>query len=148
MPWQPLGLIFPDIELVLTGRFRAALTDRPEPFAEDVYVGNTRPSAEAWKRAYPSDPYPSRLLGIRRDGGTQAEMRDRPRVTLLVWANSEKDADDLARLVMALAPTFVDGSPIVAVPLSGRSGPYPVADESPQFLRQSSVEFHTRGVPL
>lgn len=137
MPWQPLGLIFPDIELVLTGRFRTALASRSEPFAQDVFVSNTVPAARR-----------DRMLIVRRDGGTQAEMRDRPRATFLVWADSEKEADDLARLVMALAPTFVDGSPILAAPLSGRSGPFPVADESPQFLRQMSVEFHTRGVPL
>lgn len=137
MPWQPLGLVFPDIELVLTGKFRAALAARSELFAQDVFVGNKIPN-----------PRRDRMLIVRRDGGTQAEMRDRPRVTLLVWAKDEKDADDLSRLVMALAPTFVNGSPIVAVPISGRSGPFPVADESKQFLRQSSVEFHTRGVPL
>lgn len=137
MPWQPLGLIFPDIELVLTGRFRTALAARSEPFAQNVFVSNSVPSQRR-----------DRMLIVRRDGGTQAEMRDRPRVTLLVWAKTEKDADDLARLVMALAPTFVNGSPIVAAPISGRSGPYSVADESPQFLRQSSVEFHTRGVPI
>lgn len=137
MPWQPLGLIFPDIELVLTGRFRSALAGRTEPFAQDVYVANKVPAQRR-----------NRMLIVRRDGGTQAEMRDRPRVTFLVWADTEQEADDLARLVMALAPTFVDGSPIVVAPTSGRSGPYPVADESPQFLRQASIEFHTRGVPL
>lgn len=88
------------------------------------------------------------MLVIRRDGGLQGEMRDQPRVTLLVWAESEQGATDLARLVMALAPTLADGSPIIAVPTNGRSGPYPVADDSGQPLRQMSIEFHTRGVQL
>lgn len=136
MPWQPLGLIFPDIELVLTGRFRAALGGRSEPFAQNVFVSNSVPSTRR-----------DRMVIVRRDGGTQSDMRDRPRVTLLVWAATEKDADDLAHLVMGLGPTFVDGSPIISAPTSGRSGPFPVADETPQFLRQSSIEFHTRGVP-
>lgn len=136
MTWQPSAIIFPDIELVLTGRYRAALSTRAESFASNVYVSNKVPSTRR-----------DRMVILRRDGGTQAEMRDRPRVTLQVWAMTEKDADDLARLVMALAPSFADGSPIISVPLNGRSGPYPVADESSQYLRAMSIEFHTRGVP-
>lgn len=139
MPWQPLGLIFPDIELVLTGRFRTALAARPESFTQDVFVSNKIPSTRR-----------DRMVIVRRDGGTQAEMRDRPRVSIRVFAAKTKDqeADDLARLVMALAPTFADGSPIIAVPAAGRSGPWPVADESGQPMRMMSVEFHTRGVPV
>lgn len=137
MPWQAAALVFPDVELVLTGRYRAALAERDEPYAQDVWVSNSVPS-----------PRPDRMVIVRRDGGVQAEMRDRPRVSLRCWATSEKDAADLAALVMALAPTFADGAPIVAVPTSGRSGPFPVADESGQPMKQMTIEFHTRGVPL
>jgi hypothetical protein len=136
MTWQPAVIVYPDIELVLTGKYRAALAARSEPYAADVYVSNTVPTTRR-----------DRMLIVRRDGGLQGELRDQPRVTLLVWAISEKDATDLAQLVMALAPSFADGDPIIAVPTSGRSGPFPVADESQQPLRQMSVEFHTRGVP-
>lgn len=137
MTWQPAALIFPDIELVLTARYRTALAGRSEPYASGVYVGNKVPATRR-----------PRMLIVRRDGGTQAEMRDRPRVSLRVWseAGKEQDAIDLARLVMALAPSFVDGSPIVAVPNAGKSGPFPVADESAQPLQQMTIEFHTRGV--
>lgn len=135
MPWQPVALVFPDIELVLTGRYRTALGASAEAYASDVYVSNTIPTTRR-----------DRMVIVRRDGGTQAEMRDRPRVSLRVFALTEKDATDLAALVMALAPTFADGAPIVAVPTEGRSGPFPVADESKQPLRQMTVEFHTRGV--
>ena len=137
MPWQPLGIVFPDIELVLTGRYRTALATRTEPYAAGVYVSNTVPTTRR-----------DRMVIVRRDGGTQAEMRDRPRVNIRVWAKTEQDATNLAALVMALAPTFVDGSPIVACPTEGRSGPFPVADESGQPLRMMTIEFHTRGVDL
>jgi hypothetical protein len=134
MPWQPTGILFPDIELELTGRYRAALAARAEPYAADVFVSNAVPSARR-----------DRMVIVRRDGGTEAEFRDRPRVSLRVWATTEKDVNDLARLVRALAPTFADGDPIVAVPLNARSGPVPVADESGQPLRLLNIEFHTRG---
>jgi hypothetical protein len=87
------------------------------------------------------------MVIVRRDGGTQAEMRDRPRVSIRIWATTEADATNLAALVMALAPTFADGAPILAVPTRGRAGPFPVADKSGQQLRLMNVEFHTRGVP-
>lgn len=137
MPWQAAGIMFPDIELVLTGRYRTALAARTEPYASGVYVSNAVPTTRR-----------DRMVIVRRDGGTQAELRDRPRVSFRVWAMTEKDATDLAALVLALAPTFVDGSPIAACPTAGRSGPFPVADTSGQALRQMTVEFHTRGVPL
>lgn len=146
MAWQPVGVVYPDIEEVLCGEFadgamvspgklRPALAARTEPYAQDVYVANKMPTTRR-----------DRMVIARRDGGTQGEMRDRPRVTLRVWATSESDANNLAALVMALASTFADGDPIIAVPADGRSGPSPVPDGSGQPQRLMSVEFHTRGV--
>src|SRR5690349_24178268 len=135
MSWQPAAVVFPDIELVLTGRYRTALADRDEAYAANVYVSNTVPATRR-----------DRMVIVRRDGGLQGEMRDQPRVTVRVFAKTEADATNLAALVMALAPSFADGAPIVAVPTSGRSGPFPVADESGQPLRLMNIEFHTRGV--
>lgn len=136
MPWQPATIVFPDIELELTERYRAALADRD---IQIDWIGNTVPN-----------PRRNRMLVIRRDGGTQTGVRDRPRVSLRVWAATGKDqeANDLAAMVMALAPSFTDGAPILAVPAEGRSGPWPVPDESGQPQRQMTIEFHTRGVPL
>ena len=136
MPWQPAGIVYPDIEQVLTGRYRAALAGRSETYAQGVFVSNAVP-----------DQRRDRMVIVRRDGGTQGSMRDRPRVTFRVWAKTEQDATNLAQLVMALAPMLVDGAPIVACPTSGRSGLSPVADESGQPMRLMSIEFHTRGVP-
>jgi hypothetical protein len=132
--WQPAAIVYPDIELALTARYRAALDALTAPHAEGVHVSNRVPS-----------PRRDRMVIVRRDGGTQAEMRDQPRVSIRVWAKTETDANNLAALVMALAASFVDGSPIVACPIAGRSGPYPVPDESEQPLRMMTVEFHTRG---
>ena len=137
MTWRPAAILFPDIELVLTTKFRAALAARTEPYATGVFVSNAVPN-----------PRRDRMVIVRRDGGTPTAMRDRPRVTVRVWAMSEQDATDLARLVMALAPTLIDGSPIVAAPTDGRPGPNPVADESGQPMRMLSIEFHTRPTQL
>lgn len=133
MPWQPAAIVYPDIELELTARYRAAFAARD---IDIDWIGNTVPN-----------PRRDRMLVIRRDGGTQTGVRDRPRVSLRVWAatGKEQDATDLAALVMALAPLFADGAPIVAVPTEGRSGPWPVPDESDQPLRQMTIEFHMRG---
>jgi hypothetical protein len=135
--WQPVGVQYPDIELALTGKYRTVLAPRTEPYAQGVYVSNRVPTARR-----------DRMVIVRRDGGTQGDMRDRPRVSLRCWAATAKDAADLAALVMALAPTFADGDPIVSVPTSGRSGPFPVEDESGQPMQMMTVEFHTRGVAL
>lgn len=135
MSWQSATVVYPDIELVLTGRYRTALEAREEAYAGNVFVSNSIPPTRR-----------DRMVVVRRDGGLQGEMRDQPRVSIRVWAKTEQDATDLARLVMALAPTFADGDPIVAVPTTGRSGPSPVPDESGQPLRLMNIEFHTRGV--
>ena len=140
MPWQQKAVLYPDIELVLTGKIRTALAGRAEAYAQDVYVSNSVPS-----------PRKPRMVIVRRDGGLQEDLRDKPRVTFRVWAATEQDADDLARLVMALVPTFADGSPILAAPSVGRTGPSPVPDQvgqTGQPQRLMSVEFHTRGVVL
>lgn len=135
MPWQPTAVLYPDIELVLTQRIRNALAGRAEAYAQNVYVSNAVPATRR-----------DRMVIVRRDGGTQAEMRDRPRVSLRIWAMTEQDATNLASFVVALCRRFADGSPIVAVPTSGISGPSPVSDESGQPLRYVVIEFHTRGV--
>lgn len=136
MPWQPAAIIYPDIELALTGRIRAALAARPETYAAEVYVANTVPN-----------PRRDRMVIVRRDGGTQTGVRDRPRVSLRIWATSEKEANDLARLVIALCQTFADGAPVLAVPVDAITGPTPIPDESGQPMRYVVAEFHTRGVP-
>lgn len=133
MPWQPSPVVYPDVELVLTGYYRSAL---PAAGEANVYVSNTMPSTRR-----------DRMVLIRRDGGTVAGTRDRTRVTLRVFATTEQGATDLARVVLALAPMAANGvSPVVHV--VPQSGPLAVADDSGQPLRMIVSEFHTRGVAL
>jgi hypothetical protein len=60
-----------------------------------------------------------------------------------VWAGTEQDATDLARLVAALLWTTVTGAPVQRV--TQLSGPSAVADESRQPLRFMTFEFTMRG---
>ena len=135
MTWRPLALVFPDIELVLTQRIRAALNARSEVYAQSVHVSTSVPN-----------PRKDRMVTVRRDGGTISAVSDRPRVGINVWAPTEQQANDLARLVVAILRSLPNGAPILAVP--SISGPSPVADESAQPRRYLTAELHTRGVPL
>lgn len=135
MSWQPAPLVFPDVELVLTAYLRGALAGRPESYAQDVYVSNRVPN-----------PRRPRMVVVRRDGGAGSGFRDVARVSFRVWAQNERAATDLARLVAALLRAAPDGDPIVRV--SSQSGPTPVADESEQPLRYVVMDVHTRATNL
>ena len=135
MSWRPPALIFPDIELVLTQRIRAALATRSETHAQDVHVGTSVPSTRK-----------DRMVVIRRDGGPATATRDQPRVGINVWATTEKQAADLASLVAAILRSLPDGQPVLAVPFV--SGASSVPDESGQPRRYLTAEVHTRGVAL
>lgn len=135
MTWQPVGIVFPDIELVLTTRLRDALDARPEECTDDVYVSNRVPN-----------PRRSRMVIVRRDGGTESGMRDRPRVSLRVWDEDEKTANDLAAIVSAVVKTLPDGTPVLSA--TKQSGPNPIPDDSGQHLRYLVFDVATRGVQL
>lgn len=133
--WQPTALVFPDVELLLTGRLRALLSGRPEPYTANVHVSNSVPN-----------PRKDRMIILRRDGGAVSGERDQARVGINVWATSEQHATDLARLVAALLRGLPDGNPILAIP--SVTGPSTIADESRQPRRYLTAEIHTRGVAL
>lgn len=134
MSWQPAAVIFPDIELWATAYLRAALGDRDEPFASNVYVSNAKPSQNK-----------PRIVAVRRDGGPQRGLFDFPRLTVRVWADKERDASDLARLVQALLVNAPGNGPVVAAEVL--SGPQGIPDDS-QPQKVLSVEFQTRGTSL
>lgn len=133
MTWQPAPILFPDAELVLTGAFRGALAAHA---AADVYVSRSVPSTRR-----------PRMLILNRDGGASTGVRDRPRIRVRVWDETDQKATDLARLVLALAPSLSawDARILRAEILSG---PYEVAEESGQALRYALLEFHLRGEAL
>ena len=136
MTWQPPAVRFPDTELVLTGLLRDALDARPEPYAADVYVGTKVP-----------DPRRARMVTIRRDGGLVTEgLLEDAQVGVNVWASSEQEVNDLARLVHALLWAAPDGKPVCRVLTV--SGPIAIADESGQPLRYLTFEVRLRGEPL
>ena len=134
MSFQPAAVIFPDVELWATGYLRAALAARPEAFASGVFVSNAKPTTNK-----------PRTVVVRRDGGPQRGLFDFPRLTVRVWADKEKDASDLARLVQALLVVSPGNGPVVAATVL--SGPQGIPDDSqPQKLL--GVELQTRGTNL
>lgn len=135
MTLQPTPVLFPDAELWATTTLRTALAARPEPYAAGVFVSNTVPSSRR-----------DRMVIVRRDGGASDGLFDYPRLGMNVWATTEQDATDLARLVAALlwsAPG--DG---VCVAMTQQSGPSAIPDESGAKRRYSVFEATMRGEPL
>jgi hypothetical protein len=131
MPWQPSALVAPDVELWGCQTLRSALAGRTESYATHVYVGVRIP-----------DPRRDRMVILRRDGGLQGEVRDQPRLAVQVYAMTEQDATDLARLVLALLWAAPDGKPVLSVSVS--SGPSQVDDPSGQQLRYMVLNIATR----
>jgi len=141
MTWQPPQVVFPDTELVLCEQLRAALGTRTEPYATEVYVGNTTPN-----------PRRPRMVTVRRDGGPRVEgLLEAAQVGVNVWADTEQNVNDLARLVRGLlwvlpAGLWAADQPICRV--DDISGPVAIADDSGQPLRYLTFEITLRGEPL
>jgi len=133
MTLQQAEVIFPDAELWATTAMRAALAARSEPYKSGVVVSNAVPATR-----------PARLVTIRRDGGPEDGVFDRPRFGVNVWAATEKDAADLARLVTALFRLLPgDG---VCVNVRQASGPSAIPDAQPR--RYMTFEATLRGSAL
>src|SRR5690606_25430766 len=84
MPWQPAPIIYPDVELVVTQRLRAAL-----PLTVQ-YVGRSVPR-----------PRKDVMVTVDRDGGASAQLRDRARLRVRCWDLTDIDVATLARRVVA-----------------------------------------------
>jgi hypothetical protein len=138
-------IVVPDAELWWVGWLRTALAARTEPYASGVYVSNTRPSAEDWKKSHPTTPYPVRMVTFRRDGGPRVDLvHSIARLGINVRAATEKDVTDLAGLVEGLVLSVRTTGPVEAVGSS--SGPSPVEDSQPR--RFFTVEAIIRGEVL
>lgn len=136
MSWQPPRIVFPDVELLVCGLLRQALSSRAETYAADVYVGTTVPN-----------PRPSRIITVRHDGGARLDAAlETAQLGINVYAMTETDANDLARLTRALLWAAPNGKPLTRV--DDVSGPVAVPNESGQFLRYLTVEATLRGEPL
>lgn len=125
-------VLFDDIELWATGRLRALLESRTEPYAQDVFVGRKTPN-----------PRRTRMVTVRRDGGGRGRILEQPRLGINVWADTEKDANDLARLVASLLAASPDGDPVTSATIT--SGPYSIQDESRSERRYFTAELVARG---
>lgn len=133
MTLQPAAIIFPDAELWAIGRLRTALAARVESYTTGVKVSNAVPSNR-----------PDRLVTVRRDGGSATGVLDTARLGVNVWARTEQDAADLARLTAALLWSLPgDG---VCVRMTQVAGPSPVPDAQPR--RFMSFEAALRGTDL
>lgn len=119
-------VLFADVELLVTGKLRTALAGRAEPYTSGVYVSNSSPADPS--AGEPSTP--ARMVTVRRDGGPRLDVaRDQPRIGVNVWAATEQDCNDLARMVAALVWAMPDGDPIVRVDQT--SGPTTIPDDRP-----------------
>lgn len=122
-------IIFPDVELELTGYLRTGLAAHGYP---GMFVSNTRGTQAT-------------AVWVRRDGGPVLDqVRESARVGVNVFAPTEQAATDLARTVSALLRAAADGTPVVRVRQS--SGPSPIADNTPR--RYMTFEVTVRGVEL
>lgn len=132
MPWQPLPVLFPDVELVVTAGIRDLLAARS---VAGVHVD----------RKIPEERHP-RMVIVNRDGGADDGVTDRPRVRIRVWDEDETKVSDLARLVAALVQLLVGSTPIVRA--EKISGPFEVPDTSRGHQRYLLFEIHTQGEHL
>ena len=132
MTISPVG--FPIVEQAFPAALRTALAARSEAYAKNVYVGKAAP-----------DPRRDRMVLFRRDGGGSGDWTDQPRLGIRVYGADDAEADNLARLVVALLPTLV-GPHIDAVRVL--SGPTDVTDKSEQPQRYITAEAATRAANL
>src|SRR5690349_2931272 len=126
-------VIHDDIELWATTKLRALILARTEQYTDNVYVSNTVPSVR-----------PDRMVIVRRDGGGRLDaVREAPRLGVNVWAKTEQDANDLARMVAALLWASPDGDPVSKVTITG--GPYAIPEQSPHHVRYLTAELISHG---
>lgn len=133
-------VVFDDIELWATGRLRAMLAARLEPYTNDVYIDIEKPKDPETGEPSARD----RMVIIRRDGGPRLDVaREAPLLGVNVYATDEQEVIDLARLVAALIWASPDGDPVCKV--TQRLGATPIEDPSGQPRRYMTFELITRG---
>jgi hypothetical protein len=133
-------IVFPDIELWATTYLRSVLPSygytlwtAASPGDEKVFVSNKR---ETQKTA----------VWVRRDGGQALDVvREAPRLSVNVFATSDKKATDLALRVSALLRSAPDGAPVLKV--EQMLGPSPIADASGPHMFMT-FELQVRGSAL
>ena len=129
------SILWPDVEAWAVNYLRTALAARTEPYASGVQV-----------RTDVGKAMPARLVTVRDDGGTRGDVTRSSGIGVNVWAATDEDCSDLARLVCALLEASAGSGPVVAC--TGSFGPYPVPDDSGKPHRYMSVDLIVTGAPL
>lgn len=122
--------IFDDVELFLCGWMRAKLTARPEAYTTGVVVDHVVPTTR-----------PTRLVTVRRDGGPKVNpLLEVARVGVNVYAATEQDVTDLARLTRAILSGAAGQGPVRRV--TETSGPSPIPDVVPRRYFVAELLIH------
>lgn len=112
------AVVFPDAEAWAVEYLDEALKNRPEPYAQGVYISTRKPNTRR-----------DRMVLVRRDGGPRLDLvRDLARLTIRVFGSDEKEAHDLAALVRALLGVAAEVDDAV-LDVHEQSGPLPVEDD-------------------
>lgn len=129
--------IFPDVEKLLVARLTSAFEAFPSlPIAENVAVSVKKPAADV-------KPYPSKIVTVRSDGGSDNEpgVIRRDRVGVNVYAETYAEASELAALVDSILRASIWGEiKWVEVSLSFTR----VDNEGPQEQRFASFVIVTK----
>lgn len=136
-------VLFGDSAAWATAYLRAAINDRPEPYADSVTVRTQKPTATD------TDPPPAsgRVVTIRDDGGPRGlDVTKTITLGVNVWADNEGECADLALLSAVLLEAAPGDGPVVAHVAT--SGPFPLADRSEKPHRYLSVDLLVSGTPF
>jgi len=136
-----VGLLYPDTVLTVVTYLQAALdADTSHAYADGALVRTREPNP------FPAVP----LITVRRVGGPDSVVIDRPRIDLQVWHTDEQDATNLANLVRALMLAFPGvRSGVTVYKVTTFSGPSLIWDTDrnlPRFLL--TFEVSVRGAAL
>lgn len=113
---------------------------------------------EAWAIAYLAadlaatvsnrtpETFTGELVTVRDDGGPRDAVTKTSSIAVSVWANTEEDASDLVRRVVALLESSAGDGPIVAH--ASTFGPSRVPEESGTPHWFATVDLVHRGVAL
>jgi hypothetical protein len=126
-------IIFPDVELTVTGYLRTRLAS---------YAGGPVRVSTAYKGG-PLE------VTVRRDGGPALDaVREVARLGVNVYAtaNNDQAVSNLARTVAALLSASADGNPILSARQT--SGPSPIPEASGLTHRYLTFELIVRGSEL
>lgn len=135
-----VGVLYPDAVLTVVTYLQAALdADATHAYADGTVVRTREPN-----------PFAAPVVTVRRVGGPDSVVIDRPRIDLQVWHTDEQQATNLAELVRALMLAMPGvRSDVTVYKVTTFSGPSLIWDTDrnlPRFLL--TFEVSVRGVAL